>query len=875
LASRQITQRQRLAALAALSGFTVGSMAFGVSAAALAQAADTALRLDATAPTPPVGPADYEGGSNRAPDGSTVGVTDRYLTMNGKPWLPVMGEMHFTRVPESEWEPDILRMKAAGVNIISTYLIWIHHEEVEGQWDWSGNKNLRHFAELCQKHGMLLYPRLGPWAHGEARNGGLPDWVVAAGPVRQLDPTFMAETRTLYDQAGEQLRGLLWKDGGPVIGVQVENEYAARGAGEGAAYLLALKKMAIASGFDVPLYTLTGWDNAVIPPHAFIPVYGGYPDAPWGSSRTALPPQDVYAFHFRNRAAGSMGMIGAAAGGEAAANSNSGPAYPFLTAEIGGGMQDTYHRRLIVTADDIAAIMPVMLGSGVNLYGSYMFVGGQNPDGKLTTLEESQATHYPTDVPVKSYDFQAPIGEYGLERPSLRLLKNWDYFLNDFGSLLAPMPVFAPAVVPSGPTDLSVLRWSVRTDGHAGFLFASNYVRGGVMPARPHTRFSVMLPGGQTLLLPAKPVDIPTGAYFAWPFGLNLDGVPLRYGTAQLMARLADAEGTSFVFSCVRGVRCEVALEGEGLTVQAPHGFQIERIPGATLVTREPGVRSGSSAGGFGEPVAVRTSGGASVRLLLLSPEVAEDSWKVTLGGETRLIETPADVFADSVRATMRQLGEPGFHFALYPAPRSLPVAEVAVHAEGEGRFTATLPSVRTSVAATLVKRAGTAPPVGLGPALSWRPVGVAQAPSDATWTAAAARWSLNVNPPQLSAGVSNLFLRIAYVGDSARLERSGRLLDDDFFNGEPWLVGLGRYAAKNRLPPLQLEILPIRSDAPVYLPPAGADQLAGKEQTVKLNGLTITPQYQLQLSVSMNGPLTSSLGYTAAKPYTRTRIEH
>ena len=62
--------------------------------------------------------------------------------------------------------------------------IWIQHEEVKGEWDWSGQRNLRKFAELCAKHGMLLYPRIGPWAHAEARNGGLPDWVMAAGPVR-------------------------------------------------------------------------------------------------------------------------------------------------------------------------------------------------------------------------------------------------------------------------------------------------------------------------------------------------------------------------------------------------------------------------------------------------------------------------------------------------------------------------------------------------------------------------------------------------------------------------------------------------------------------------------------------------------------------
>lgn len=81
---------------------------------------------------------------------------------------------------------------------------------------------------------------------------------------------------------------------------------------------------------------------------------------------------------------------------------------PYLTAEIGGGNEVTYHRRPVIQPDDIAAMFPVMIGSGVNLYGTYMFQGGENPDGKLSTLLESQATGYSNDVPIKSYDFQAP-----------------------------------------------------------------------------------------------------------------------------------------------------------------------------------------------------------------------------------------------------------------------------------------------------------------------------------------------------------------------------------------------------------------------------------------------------------------------------------
>ncbi len=150
-------------------------------------------------------------------------------------------------------------MKAGGVQIVSTYVFWIHHEESEGQFDFTGNRDLRHFAELCKKHGLLLFVRVGPYVHGEARNGGLPDWVLKEGPTRRNDPLYMSKVRLYYGQIGNQLRGELWKDGGPVIGVQVENEYFKHGPDAGAAHIAELKKLAIAAGLDVPLYTVTGW----------------------------------------------------------------------------------------------------------------------------------------------------------------------------------------------------------------------------------------------------------------------------------------------------------------------------------------------------------------------------------------------------------------------------------------------------------------------------------------------------------------------------------------------------------------------------------------------------------------------------------------
>ena len=159
------------------------------------------LVIDASGPTPAPGPANYtyDPADAKSPSGHTLGLNAEYLTLDGKPWLPVMGEMHYSRVPEAEWETEILKMKSAGVQIVSAYIIWIHHEEVEGQWDWSGQKDLRHFVELCAKHGMYVVPRIGPWSHAEVRNGGFPTGCSPrpARPVPTTQPTFTTSTSTI------------------------------------------------------------------------------------------------------------------------------------------------------------------------------------------------------------------------------------------------------------------------------------------------------------------------------------------------------------------------------------------------------------------------------------------------------------------------------------------------------------------------------------------------------------------------------------------------------------------------------------------------------------------------------------------------------
>ncbi|MFV0337700.1 MAG: hypothetical protein ACK5LK_05595 [Chthoniobacterales bacterium] len=114
--------------------------------------------------------------------------------------------------------------------------------------------------------------------------------------------------------------------------------------------------------------------------------------------------------------------------------------YPYVTCELGGGMMSSYTRRPIIEGDDTAALAMVKIGNGSNLPGYYMYQGGANPPGKLSTLQESKATNYPNDLPLINYDFQAPLRQYGQRGPAYDALRVLHLFLHDFGSDLAPLP---------------------------------------------------------------------------------------------------------------------------------------------------------------------------------------------------------------------------------------------------------------------------------------------------------------------------------------------------------------------------------------------------------------------------------------------------
>ena len=810
-------------------GLVVISLLITASLAAARSKADAdtsaAVVIDARAHSSPAPPLPFVVEA-RSPDGHVLSANSRYLLRDGTPWFPIMGEFHYSRYPEADWEEEILRTKASGIQIISTYVFWIHHEEIEGQFDWSGQRNLRHFVELCAKHGLYVWIRIGPWDHGEVRNGGLPDWVLTKSTPRQNDPAYLSYVRRFFGEIGRQVNGLYFKDGGPIIGVQLENEYGASGEGKGVDHILALLDLAKGAGLTVPFYTVTGWDGAKIPPRDILPVFSGYADGFWWPTLTDRPPSPNY-FFSAIRCEENVGDDLHSTHPEIDAQE---AGYPYLTAEMGGGMEFSYHRRPLLTPDDTAAMELVKLGSGVTMYGYYMFHGGTNPEGKTTTLQESQATGYPNDLPVKSYDFQAPLGEFGQTSPSYRVLKTFHLFLDDFGPELAPMVPFFPEHPPESKRDLQTPRLSARFNGDQGFLFINNYQRTYPLPERKGLQVRLELPAGD-VNVPRRPVRIPSGMYGIWPINFSLGAIKLRYATAQLLSKLNDPD--TFVFFAWPGVPAEFAFEArEGVSIEAPHA-RLTRESGLVYINEiEPGTRTA---------IRIRSSAGETT-IVVLSREQAGNLWKAPVAGKERLLFSPSDLFFQGNEIHVRTTETPLLKVAIFPKPTRVP-AGFADDGD-DGIFHRYAESVKAASVKAQVKKlngAGPAPPVKMGKEVAMAPVN-----SDFD---RAARWSIRV-PKIESKAVKDVFIRITYQGDVARVYVGDDFLTDDFYHGTPLQIGLQHVGSQKSDPELELKILPLRQDAPIYLSAGARPDLSPGGAVAEVKSVEVVPEYEVVMDM-------------------------
>lgn len=821
-------------------------------AGAVAPAAQAATwAVDARQPPAAPPPGGLRMGSPAAavsPAGQTWRVNNQHLSLDSRPVLPVMGEFHYSRYPRAEWETQLLKMKSAGITVVASYLVWRHHEPEAGRFDWAGERDLRHFVQLAQRHGLRVYLRPGPWVHAELRFGGLPDWLVDAVPTRRDDPDYLRHVERFFAQVAQQVRGLLWRDGGPVIGVQVENEYNRVGPGQGAAHIATLKRLLLAQGLDVPLYTVTGWDNAVWPAGEVVPVFGSYVDEPWSARAGVLPPKTSYLFQFGVRNEQGLGAQGRTSNEQHA--ERDADITPFFGAEYGAGVPQMYRRRPLIAPEDIHSMVITKLGSGVNLLGYYMFHGGRNPPGALQD-DESIATGGFNDVPRINYDFQAPLGQYGDARPVLHALRPLHLFLQAFGDRLAPMAVYPPQQRPAAADDLATLRWAFRGDGRSGFVFVNNHVRQHATPAHAGTRFEVQLASG-TITLPSQPVTVQPGQAFIWPVNLVLDsagarggastapgaGMPhpvrLAWATAQPVTVLHDAQGPITVFAA-SGPQAEapefVFEHDQAVAVQWPG----EAAPRAALLQRwmAPNQRHQVLRPPAGQVVQVRNAAGAQARWVWWPEAQLRQMTLLPLSGRPHLVWSTGEAFAQPDGRIAVQQDQPGFAVGVFPPPAALPPASLSLQplspaqaaAAGlppgmaHGRAVAPAWPAEAQPVLTLLR-----PALPLPAPLRHGPRQTVVQPTPETFGLSAA-WRLQLPevvrqpPPELAPHLAGLWLDLALEGDVARLFSGATLLDDLFWFGPTWRIGLARHA-KHLAQPLTLSVLPLRADTGISFDP-------------------------------------------------------
>ena len=758
------------------------------------------------------------GGSN--PSGDSISVNSYFIELNGEAFFPVIGEFHFSRYPSKYWEESIQKMKAGGINTIATYIFWNIHERIEGQFDWEGNLNLRRFIELIEKNGMYAIVRMGPFCHGEMRNGGIPDWLYGRTfEIRSNDPEYLAYVDRLYGEIAQQIEGELYKDGGPIVGIQLENEFQHSAApweyiypGSRKEYTIAdqhaalaneqititdgvnpwsaygkehmrnLKALAIKHGVDVPLYTATGWGNATIVEKGSIPVTAGYVYPFW--AKPDLSP--FYLFKDIHKHP------------DYAPVSYEPELYPSLAAEIGPGIQVKYSRRPVVDYRSVKPLMVRIIGSGSNGIGYYMYHGGSTPvfDGKFYNEEVN-------GLPRINYDFQAPVGQYGQTRYHFKSLRMLHMFLESYGTGLAQMKTILPETNAGiTPGDTKTLRYAVRSYEKSGFVFIVNFQDHHEIEDINNIRIEVEGKNEKISFPATGPMDILRVTSAILPFNLELENVMVRSATVQPLTVLQNINTTTYVFTAIDGIQPEMVFPSTtsiselNNAKQTKHGAQ-------TLVT-----------GSFSEPFSFWANGS---QFLILPGELALNTTKI----EEQLVISNALILEDHANLQYISRKESSY-LHIFPATEHHPLATFA----------------EVDKAAQLME------------GFSSYILNFTQVTPEIKITKASDRKYALTLKSDIS-DLNDVFVEVDYIGDRGMAFLNGELITDHFYHEKKWEISL-----KKSIPSLKENdkmVLIFHPMYPDYEYLIDLHNIPDFENNgyLKVNGFEIIPEYKAVLSIN------------------------
>ncbi|QJE95721.1 glycoside hydrolase family 35 protein [Luteolibacter luteus] len=336
-------------------------------------------------------------------------VSGDKFVLDGKPFQIRSGEIHYSRVPASEWRSRIQMARAMGLNTICTYVFWNYHETKKGEFDFSGEKDVAQFIRICGEEGMKAIVRPGPYVCAEWDLGGIPAWILAERGVklRTTDPRYLEPAKAWMKKMGAMIEPFTAAKGGPVIMVQLENEYGNTIKND-RQYLLDLQTAIRGGGYTGMLFTC---DSA-------------FPEALTKGSIPGL----VKAVNFGDRAENAFRQLETA-----------NPGQPSFTAEFWVGWFDQWQRgHMRGDTRQKSAELAWMMEKGAS-FNLYMFHGGSTRGMWAGANFESR--YYPTTC---GYDYDAPLDESG--RPTAK----YNAFRQIIGNRLKDeklpeLPVMKPA----------------------------------------------------------------------------------------------------------------------------------------------------------------------------------------------------------------------------------------------------------------------------------------------------------------------------------------------------------------------------------------------------------------------------------------------
>ena len=330
--------------------------------------------------------------------------------LNGKPFVVKAAEIHYPRIPKPYWEHRIKMCKALGMNTVCIYIFWNIHEQREGEFDFTGNNDVAEFCRLAQKNGMYVIVRPGPYVCAEWEMGGLPWWLLKKKDIRlrERDPYFMERVKMFEQKVGEQLAGLTIQNGGPIIMVQVENEYGSYG--EDKPYVSEIRDcLRGIYGKELALFQCDWSSNFE---------KNGLDDLTWTMNfGTGANINDQF------RRLGELR-----------------PNAPKMCSEFWSGWFDKWGARHETRpAKDMVDGMDEMLSKGIS-FSLYMTHGG-------TSFGHWAGANSPGFAPdVTSYDYDAPINEYGHATPKFWELRKMMEKYTDGKALPAVPKDVAPII---------------------------------------------------------------------------------------------------------------------------------------------------------------------------------------------------------------------------------------------------------------------------------------------------------------------------------------------------------------------------------------------------------------------------------------------